>query len=254
MKIKVTTTASDAPSPFVTQHRADVIGVLCGFDRLRLMATLRPLYQPSLMMRYLSRAGVLLKGFAAFASGWIERVRAAAHQLAEQSGRPLIYLRRSSERKELLARDLARRDGLSQGFIGIWSVLEPCLTYFVRRDREQKKLVLRLGPGKCLHYYFYFLHEQLGLLHLRLQRGFPLPFTSASTVATGWPAKWIRPASATSSAKTVLPELKTRPRPRHWRARNSKARGRPCCNRSLSNAIRTPRNCVARWRCPTIGA
>lgn len=149
------------------------MGVLSGFDRLRLMATLRPLYQPSLMLRYLSRAGVLLKDFAAFAGGWTEQVRAAAHQLAEQTGRPLIYLQRSSQRKELLARDLARREGLSKGLIGIWSVLEPCLTYFVRRDREQKKLVLRLEPGKCLHYYFYFLHEQLGLLHLRLQTWFP---------------------------------------------------------------------------------
>ena len=173
MKIKVTTTSSDVPSPFVTQHGADVIGVLSGFDRLRLMATLRPLYQPSLMMRYLSRTGVLLKDFAAFAALWTERVRAAAHQLAEQSGRPLTYLHGSSQRKELLARDQARHDGLSVGLIGIWSVVEPCLTYFVRRDREQKQLVLRLEPGKCLHYYFYFLHEQLGLLHLRLQTWFP---------------------------------------------------------------------------------
>lgn len=173
MKIKVTTTTSDAPSPFVTQHTQDVIGVLSGFDRLRLMATLRPLYQPSLMRRYLIRAGVLLKDFASFASGWTDRVRAAAHQLAEQQQRPLTYLHASSARKELLARDRARRDGLTTGLVGIWSVVEPCLTYFVRRDREQKKLVLSLEPGKCLHYYFYFLHEQLGLLHLRLQTWFP---------------------------------------------------------------------------------
>jgi hypothetical protein len=125
------------------------------------------------MQRYLNRAGVLLKDFAAFASGWTERVRAAAQQLAEQSGRPLIYLRGSAERKELPARDLARRDGLTTGLIGIWSVVEPGLTYFVRRDREQKKLVLRLAPGKCLHYYFYFRHAQLGLLHLRRQTWFP---------------------------------------------------------------------------------
>ena len=173
MKIKVTTTASDGPSPFVTQHAHDVTGVLCGFDRVRLMATLRPLYQPSLMLRYLSRANILLKDFAGFAGGWTERVRAAAEQLAEQHQRPLTYLHGSSRRKELLARDLARRDGLTTGLVGIWSVVEPCLTYFVRRDREQKKLVLRLEPGKCLHYYFYFLHEQLGLLHLRLQTWFP---------------------------------------------------------------------------------
>lgn len=173
MKIKVTTTASDGPSSFVTQHGADVIGVLSGFDRLRLMATLRPLYRPSLMRRYLIRTGVLLKDFAAFAAGWTQRVRAAACQLAEQSGRPLLYLHSSTQRKELLAREQARRDGLQTGLIGIWSVIEPCLTYFVRRDRAQKQLELRLEPGKCLHYYFYFLHEQLGLVHLRLQTWFP---------------------------------------------------------------------------------
>jgi hypothetical protein len=173
VKIKVTTASNDAPSAFVTQHASDVIGVLSGFDRVRLMATLRPLYQPGLMQRYLIRVGVLLKDFAAFAGGWTERVRAAAHQLAERSGRPLSYLHGSSQRKEVLARELARRDGLTGGLIGIWSVVEPCLTYFARRDRQQKKLVLRLEPGKCLHYYFYFLHEQLGLLHLRLQTWFP---------------------------------------------------------------------------------
>jgi hypothetical protein len=173
VKIKVTTTSSDAPSPFVTQHAADVIGILSGFDRLRLTGSLRALYQPSLMQRYLIRVGVLLKDFAAFAGGWTERVRAAVHRLAEQSGRPLVYLHGSTERKERLARELARRDGLASGLIGIWSVVEPCLTYFVHRDREQKKLVLRLGPGKCLHYYFYFLHEPLGLMHLRLQTWFP---------------------------------------------------------------------------------
>lgn len=137
------------------------------------MASLRALYQPSLMMRYLQRTGVLLKDFAGFAAAWTARVRAAAQQLAQQTGRPLLYLHGSTERKELLARERARRDGLTSGLIGIWSVVEPCLTYFTRRDREKKKLVLRLEPGKCLHYYFYFLHEQLGLLHLRLQTWFP---------------------------------------------------------------------------------
>ena len=137
------------------------------------MATLRMLYQPSLMMRYLSRAGVLLKDFAGFASDWTERVRSAARELAEQSGRPLTYLHGSGERKEWLARDVARRDGLSAGLVGVWSVVEPCLTYFVRRHREEKRLVLELERGKCLHYYFYFLHEQFGLMYLRLQTWFP---------------------------------------------------------------------------------
>lgn len=137
------------------------------------MGSLRALYRPEIMMSYLNKLHVLLKDFGGFCAGWTERVRGAARELAHRTGRPLLYLQGSSQRKELLARQQAHRDGISKGLIGIWSATEPCLTYFVRKDREQKKLVLRLEPGKCLHYYFYFLHEQLGLLHLRLQTWFP---------------------------------------------------------------------------------
>ncbi len=125
------------------------------------------------MLAYLCRVKVLLKDFAQFVSGCTDRVRQAAHQLAEQSGRPVTYLHRSSDRKETLARQLAQRDGIESGLIGIWSCVEPCYTYFVRRDREQQKLVLRLEPGKCLHYYFYQNHPVLGFMHLRLQTWFP---------------------------------------------------------------------------------
>jgi hypothetical protein len=34
-------------------------------------------------------------------------------------------------------------------------------------------LELRYGPGKCLHHYFYWLHPQIGLTHLRLQTWLP---------------------------------------------------------------------------------
>lgn len=173
MKIKVTTTAQDVPNDFITQHGTDVIGVLSGFDRLRLKGTLRAFYRPQFMMGFLSRRSVLLKDFAAFAQSWTERVRAAAQQLAQDAHLPLTYLRGSSQRKEALAREQATRLGIKSGLLGIWSVVEPCLTYFVRKDAQQKKLVLKLESGKCLHYYFYFLHDQLGLLHLRLQTWFP---------------------------------------------------------------------------------
>ncbi len=46
--------------PFVAKHSADVIGVLSGFDRLRLRGTLRALYQPTVLLRYLFVCQVLL--------------------------------------------------------------------------------------------------------------------------------------------------------------------------------------------------
>lgn len=125
------------------------------------------------MLAYLCRARVLLKDFGHFVTSCTDRVREATDQLAAQRGRPVTYLQRSSERKETLARALAQKDGIETGLIGIWSCVEPCYTYFARRDREQKKLVLRLELGKCLHYYFYHNHPVFGFMHLRLQTWFP---------------------------------------------------------------------------------
>lgn len=173
MKIKHFFPTRSSPSPFVIQHADSVSGILSGFDRVRLLGSLRALYQPDMMMKYLSKVSVLLKDFADFVTGWTDRVRTAAHRLAEQTNRPVSYLHSGAQSKEALARDLAKRDGISSGLIGIWSCVEPCLTYFVRRDRQQKKLVLRLEPGKCLHYYFYQNHRILGFMHLRLQTWFP---------------------------------------------------------------------------------
>jgi hypothetical protein len=60
--------ADDVASSFVQVHQADVMGVLHGFDRVRLQGTLRSLYHPSVMEYYLQKAGVLWKDFKAFAT------------------------------------------------------------------------------------------------------------------------------------------------------------------------------------------
>jgi len=48
----------------------------------------------------------------------------------------------------------------------------------VRGNRLTKKLELKLNWGKCIYLYFYFLHQRLGFLHLRLQTWFPRQSTS----------------------------------------------------------------------------
>lgn len=158
---------------FLAAHGADVTGVISGYDRLRLRGSLRHLYQPSFMFRYLCSAGVRLKDFAGFVSGLTNRVCAASAAFAERCGRPLRHLESCVERKEDLARRLAQRDRIDAGLIGVFSILEPCLTYKVRHDAEAHRLYLHLGQGRCLHHYFYFQHAEFGLMHLRLQTWFP---------------------------------------------------------------------------------
>ena len=158
---------------FLAAHGADVTGVISGCDRLRLRGSLRHLYQPTFMFRYLCAAGVRLKDFAGFVSGLTNRVCAASAAFAAQCGRPLRYLESCGRRKEDLARELAHRDHIDEGLIGVFSILEPCLTYAVRHDAAAHRLYLHLGQGRCLHHYFYFQHREFGLMHLRLQTWFP---------------------------------------------------------------------------------
>lgn len=148
-------------------------GVLSGFDRLRLRGTLRHLFQPTVMEAYLNAGRVLIKDFGTFAQSLTARIKATAYATAEQAGRPFRYLANSQISKEALARQIAREDGVTSGLIAIFSALENCLSSSVRGDRQTKHIHLVLEPRKCLHLYHYFLHEELGLCHVRVQTWFP---------------------------------------------------------------------------------
>lgn len=158
---------------FVQRHQGDVIGVLHGWDRIRLQGTLRGLYYQPVMERYVRRAGVMWTGFKKFTSELTGRVCEEAEKLAAAQSRPMRYVPSSRTDKEQLVRQIQEQDGVKSGLIAILSCVEPCHTWFLRGNRATKKLELRLDWGRCLHLYFYWMHEQLGFLHLRLQTWFP---------------------------------------------------------------------------------
>lgn len=145
------------------------MGVLQGFDRVRVQATLRSLYSQSVMEYYLLSQKLLFKDFKGLVTRTTDKVRQAAVALAEQHHRRVIYLQSNCYHKEDLARDILRQDRVKEGLITVISAVEPCRTWFVRGNKETKHLELKLNWGKCIHLYFYFLHQQLGFLHLRLQ-------------------------------------------------------------------------------------
>jgi hypothetical protein len=158
---------------FVEHHQSEVIGVLHGWDRLRLQGTLRSLYYAVVMEQYLRKAGVLWKDFKKYAIGLTGRVCQAAEELGKQCQRPVMYLASSQASKEDEARRIQQRDGIKSGLIAVMSCVEPCRTWRMRGNHETQRLELRLEWGKCKHLYFYWLHEELGFLHMRLQTWFP---------------------------------------------------------------------------------
>src|SRR6267142_4925889 len=151
----------------------NILGVLHGFDRIRFRGTRRFLANVAGMMGFLWQRQVLLKDFKAFAGNITAEVRQAAEESALSQGRPIEYLHNSAMKKEDWARNVAQRDGIQAGLIGVLKAVECCWSYEVGPNRAEKKLELRGKPSKCLHYYHYFMDPEVGLCYVRLQTWFP---------------------------------------------------------------------------------
>jgi len=158
---------------FIHRFGNRISGILHGFDRMRFRGTRRFLATVTGMLGYLWQRQVLLKDFKAFAGQITAQVRQAAEQMATSQGRPVEYLHNSAMDKEAWARDLARRDRIDQGLIGVLKSVECCWSYDVGPNRAKEKLELRGKPSKCLHYYHYFQDLEVGLVYVRLQTWFP---------------------------------------------------------------------------------
>lgn len=125
------------------------------------------------MNYYCSANGVLFKDFKQHAQDRTEALIAASLAEARRLDRPIEYLPSAAHRKEDLARELAQRDGIRRGLIGVFTALEPCYSYSVRGHRVHKRLELRRELRKCLHLYHYYQHPLFGMMYVRVQTWFP---------------------------------------------------------------------------------
>ena len=158
---------------FLQLHAQSVTGTLSGFDRVRFRGTARLLANVSGLRALLAHLSVLLKDFAVFAENLSEKLRAASLAGAQEAGRPVRYLASSRICKEEVALQIAREDRIDKGLICVLTAVEPCMSFAIRRDRAKKKLVLEPAWRKCLHLYHYFMHEELGFCHARVQSWLP---------------------------------------------------------------------------------
>jgi len=160
---------------FLQRFSARVIGVLNGLDRIRFRGTKRLLASVGGMIHYFRRQKLLNKDFKAWALAMTEQLKEGIEEQAQSWGHPVDYVPSSQTCKEDLALQLAQQRGIQQGLIAILRCVEPCYSFAMRGNRQEKKLQLHYGPSKCLHYYHYYLDRRFGLLHTRTQSW--LPFT-----------------------------------------------------------------------------
>jgi hypothetical protein len=163
----------DASQGFLSKFEGQTVGILHGFDRLRLRGTLRTLYARQVMEAYLNAQRILIKDFGKYVLKTSAAIRAATHAFAEGWKRPVEYVASSQTSKEDFARRIAQRDGITEGLIAVFSAVEPCKSFRVVGNKQTKQIELKLEQRKCQHFYFYFEHKRFGLMHVRLQTWFP---------------------------------------------------------------------------------
>jgi hypothetical protein len=121
----------------------------------------------------LERVGVAVKSFLSFAQGLTARFCDQADQLPEQVGRKVRYLP-GFVNKEGLVQEIRGKEGVADnGLVAVLSTLEVGMSYTMFRGRDRDFPVLRLGPRKCKHYYFYWEDSRFGLTQVRLSSWFP---------------------------------------------------------------------------------
>jgi DNA-binding transcriptional ArsR family regulator len=120
------------------------------------------------MAQYLHLNEIPIFDYAKLAQELNGQVRARAAALAAEAGVRIEHINKAHIRKEdVVARVLAQR-GEHPGLVHIISAMEGCTSYRPRHEAETGRGLLRPATGRCLHYYFYFIDPDFGLIHLRV--------------------------------------------------------------------------------------
>ncbi len=154
----------------LTERQSDQItGVLSCYDRILIQGILPGLCFAEGMTGYLYSHHVRIFDYPRWAQPLREALRENAERLAAENGLEIEFIRRpKSFRKEGKIHQVLQQRGEHPGLVWIFSTMEPCSTYRPWHDKTTGKTYLRPDDGKCLHYYFYFLDEELGLCYVRV--------------------------------------------------------------------------------------
>jgi hypothetical protein len=151
------------------KYEADLHGVLNCYDRIVITGSLHPLCYAKGMTSYLYANDIRIFDYTAFAQPLRDEIRANAEAIAQENGIEIEFIAKSkSFRKEDRVQEILRTRGEYPGPVHIFSAMEPCIAYKPWHDKQTGKTYVKMTPGKCLHYYFYFIAEEPGLCYLRV--------------------------------------------------------------------------------------
>ncbi len=159
---------------FLARFAALIHFVLTGFDRLRFGAESMLLSNNGGVDSFLFRHKIRYVDFMSYCQQLTKQLCSETEDLAKAQGVPLVYLNSPNVDKQEAALEAFRRQSSQapQGRIALLSVVESCMTYRLRKNPDGRAYPRR-QQAKCLFYYHYFQHPELGLCYVRVQTHFP---------------------------------------------------------------------------------
>jgi hypothetical protein len=155
---------------FLEKHQAKVLGSLSCFDRI-IMRGYLPIQNARSMCGFLKFNGVELVSIKEFLLNNADRLKRHARELAEKWKRPYLYLERGGN-LEQKARAIAEEDGIEQGLVCVFGLVQPCWTFSF--PSRKATTYIRRARRQCIFLYFYFMDRDFGLIHVSIQTWFPM--------------------------------------------------------------------------------
>jgi hypothetical protein len=155
------------------RYAPQIGGVLSCWDRMLLFGTLPKICYAEGMTSYLYERKIRIFDYPRFAEQFRNALRDNAERLAAENGIEIEFLRKRNVRKEDRVQEILAQRGHHPGLVCILSAMEPCSSYKPWHNKDTGKTYLRPDDGKCLHYYFYFIDEELGLGYVRVPTWLP---------------------------------------------------------------------------------
>jgi len=149
------------------KYSAELHGVLNCYDRVIITGHVHPLCYPKGMTKYLYTHHIRIFDYTKLVEPLRHALRANAQAIAREHGLEIEFVRKSF-RKEARVREILETWGDRPGLVHIFSAMERCTAYHPWHDKGTGKTFIKSRQGKCLHYYFYFIDEDLGLCYLRV--------------------------------------------------------------------------------------
>lgn len=158
----------------LTRYADQLAGSLRCFDRVILHGTLVDVAHPGALLVSMQAAGFRPRDLARFAQPITRQVRDHIIGLARQHGREIEMVTRKNFRQEDRVAAILKTRGTHPGLVHIFAVKEAAMVFDTRHARPDGYAQVITRRGACLHYYLYWMHPRLGLIHVRVPTWLPL--------------------------------------------------------------------------------